>query len=324
MGLARSDVAGGAARLQRRRLCAVDRRASPGQRQCRRGRSARRARCRRCSTRSIPRPARSCGRAARRSPRSRAAGSRPPQARCISSRSTTRSTRLGYRWSTDSRPVGSLQSGVTVEVSVGSQSRQSQSWESHVWQSIGCLADYVRSVQRSSSAGTERAGFAQLPDGAGKDALVKVCGSCHQPERSASVRLTREGWEEVIADMIKRGAKGTDEEFGAVLEYLATNFLGEAPRPLNINRATNIELESVAGLTRKEAAAVLAYLDKVGRLQVARRAQEGSWTRLQENRSAQGLHRVLRAAASEGTEALGPTAAPSTGTRTPAASRSAP
>ena len=29
-------------------------------------------------------------------------------------------------------------------------------------------------------------------------------------------------------------------------------------------RATNIELESVAGLTRKEAAAVLAYLDKVG------------------------------------------------------------
>jgi len=105
---------------------------------------------------------------------------------------------------------------------------------------------------------------AQLPDGAGKDALLKVCGSCHQAERSASVRLTREGWEEVIADMIKRGAKGTDEEFVAVLEYLAANFLGEAPRPLNINRATNIELESVAGLTRKEAAAVLAYLDKVG------------------------------------------------------------
>jgi competence protein ComEA len=104
----------------------------------------------------------------------------------------------------------------------------------------------------------------QLPDDAGKDLLLKVCGGCHQPERSASVRLTREGWEEVIADMIKRGAKGTDEEFGIVLEYLTKHFLGDAPRPLNINRATNIELESVAGLTRKEAAAVLAYLDKVG------------------------------------------------------------
>ena len=106
--------------------------------------------------------------------------------------------------------------------------------------------------------------FAQLPDGPGKDTLVKVCGTCHQAERAASVRLTREGWEEVIGDMIKRGARGSDEEFKAALDYLATNFLGEASRPLNINRATNIELESVAGLTRKEAAAVLAYLDKIG------------------------------------------------------------
>jgi competence protein ComEA len=112
--------------------------------------------------------------------------------------------------------------------------------------------------------GSTRPAFAQLPEGPGKDLILKLCGACHQAERSASVRLTREGWEEVIADMIKRGAKGTDEEFGVILEYLATHFLGEAPRPLNINRATNIELESVAGLTRKEAAAVLAYLDTVG------------------------------------------------------------
>jgi hypothetical protein len=105
---------------------------------------------------------------------------------------------------------------------------------------------------------------AQLPDGPGKDLIFKLCGSCHQAERSVAVRLTREGWEDVIADMIKRGARGTDEEFATVLEYLATHFLGDAPRPLNINRANNVELESVAGLTRKEAAAVLAWLDKVG------------------------------------------------------------
>lgn len=104
----------------------------------------------------------------------------------------------------------------------------------------------------------------QLPEGPGKAELMKVCGSCHQAERSASVRLAREGWEGVIGDMIQRGAKGTDEEFNAILEYLSTHFLGDAPRPLNINRATNVDLESVAGLTRKEAAAVLAWLDKVG------------------------------------------------------------
>src|SRR5512145_2959675 len=57
-----------------------------------------------------------------------------------------------------------------------------------------------------------------LPDDPGKEELLKVCGACHQAERSASVRLTREGWEGVIGDMILRGAKGTDEEFGKILD----------------------------------------------------------------------------------------------------------
>jgi competence protein ComEA len=103
-----------------------------------------------------------------------------------------------------------------------------------------------------------------LPDGPGKAELQKVCGICHQPDRAAAVRLTREGWEGVIGDMIARGARGTDEEFAAVLNYLSTNFLGEAARPLNINKATNIELESVAGLTRKEAAALIEWRQKTG------------------------------------------------------------
>jgi competence protein ComEA len=104
----------------------------------------------------------------------------------------------------------------------------------------------------------------QLPDGPGKAELLKVCGTCHQPERSAAVRLTREGWEGVISDMIARGAKASDAEFAAILDYLTKNFLGDAPRPLNINKANNVELESVAGLTRKEAAALLKWLEQAG------------------------------------------------------------
>jgi competence protein ComEA len=104
----------------------------------------------------------------------------------------------------------------------------------------------------------------QLPDGPGKDALVKVCGTCHQPDRAAAVRLTKEGWEAVLADMVTRGAKGTDEEFAAVLGYLTTNFLGEAARPLNINSASQLDLEMVAGLKRTEAAAVMKFLESVG------------------------------------------------------------
>lgn len=103
-----------------------------------------------------------------------------------------------------------------------------------------------------------------LPDGPGKDQMVKVCGVCHEPQRAASIRLTREGWESTIGDMIARGAKGSDEDFQAILDYLSTNFLGEASRPLNVNTANSVELESVLLLLRKEAAAVIAYREKNG------------------------------------------------------------
>jgi competence protein ComEA len=107
-------------------------------------------------------------------------------------------------------------------------------------------------------------GQVTLPDGSGKEQMIKVCGLCHEPQRAASIRLTREGWQATIGDMIARGARGTDEEFQAVLEYLSTHFLGEAARPLNVNTATAIDLESVLLLLRKEAAAVIAYREKNG------------------------------------------------------------
>jgi competence protein ComEA len=103
-----------------------------------------------------------------------------------------------------------------------------------------------------------------MPDGPGKDVTVKICGVCHEPRRTASVRLTREGWASVIEDMQRRGAKGTDAEFAQVLDYLSTNFLGEAARPVNVNSAPQIDLEIVIGLLRKEAAAVIAYREKNG------------------------------------------------------------
>jgi hypothetical protein len=103
---------------------------------------------------------------------------------------------------------------------------------------------------------------AQLPPGPGQAETIRLCGTCHPPERGASVRLTREGWEDVITKMVNLGAKGTDAELEAVLEYLSTHFKGEAAVPLNLNRATSVELESIAGFLRKESAAWIAYRAK--------------------------------------------------------------
>ena len=127
-------------------------------------------------------------------------------------------------------------------------------------------APVALAVVALSCVGCLRAPPAQdsFPDGPGKDITVRVCGTCHPPARGAAVRLTRGGWQDVIAKMVSLGAKGTDEELAAVLDYLSANFKGEAPKPVNMNTAPAIDLESVAGLLRKEAAALIAYRTKHG------------------------------------------------------------
>src|ERR1700753_295241 len=64
----------------------------------------------------------------------------------------------------------------------------------------------------------------QFPDAPGRDTVQKVCGSCHGAEVIVPRGMTRQQWGDVIASMVTRGAKGTDEEFAQVLDYLSTNF----------------------------------------------------------------------------------------------------
>jgi hypothetical protein len=101
--------------------------------------------------------------------------------------------------------------------------------------------------------------IAAMPEGAARDLTIRVCGQCHEPQRAGSLRLTREGWEGVVAKMVGLGARASEPEFAEITNYLATNFKGEAPKPINMNTAEAIELEAVAGLLRKEAAAWIAY-----------------------------------------------------------------
>jgi competence protein ComEA len=104
----------------------------------------------------------------------------------------------------------------------------------------------------------------QLPNAPGKEQVVAICGKCHEPQRVAALRLTREGWEEVVAKMVALGAKASDEDLKQITDYLAENFKGEAAKPINMNSASSVDLESVAGLLRKEAAAWIAYRTKNG------------------------------------------------------------
>ena len=103
-----------------------------------------------------------------------------------------------------------------------------------------------------------------LPEGPGKEQTLRLCGTCHEAAKATSVKLTREGWVETIDRMKAFGASGADEDFAAVLEYLAMHFKGDVVRPLDMNTAEAIDLESVLQLLRRESRAVLEYRSKRG------------------------------------------------------------
>ena len=111
----------------------------------------------------------------------------------------------------------------------------------------------------------EMAAFrASLPDAPARDLTIRVCGQCHEPNRAAALRLTRDGWEAVMQKMKGLGASAlaTDAELAQITDYLAENFKGEAAKPINLNTASAIDLEAVAGLLRKEAAIWIEYRKK--------------------------------------------------------------
>ncbi len=106
--------------------------------------------------------------------------------------------------------------------------------------------------------------FAQLVDGPGRAETEKLCKGCHEMARSVSLRQDRAAWQRTLTKMTAFGMKGTDGEFAQVLDYLARNYpAGEVP-PVNINKATAIEMESGLSLRRSQAAAVIAYRTKNG------------------------------------------------------------
>ena len=105
----------------------------------------------------------------------------------------------------------------------------------------------------------------KLPEGPGKAATIKLCGSCHAAELVMNRRETIEGWSGVVEDMIRRGAKGSDDEFGEVVDYLAGNFpKSAAVAKINVNKAGAKDLASALGITDEQANAIVQYRETKG------------------------------------------------------------
>jgi competence protein ComEA len=108
----------------------------------------------------------------------------------------------------------------------------------------------------------------RLPDVPGKDTVVRVCTKCHGPGNIAKKRLSRDDWDDQVADMVERGAKGTPQELAAVVNYLTANFGPDAKVP--VNEAPLDELKSVLGLSSPEAVAIVEYRQAHGKFKAWR------------------------------------------------------
>jgi competence protein ComEA len=103
-------------------------------------------------------------------------------------------------------------------------------------------------------------GLAQdLPNGPGKEEVLKLCRDCHELDIVTMENRTKDGWKKTVAKMVDRGAEGTDEQFDAIIAYLSKNF-----GRINVNQAPAAEIVSALDFSAKEADAIVRYREKSG------------------------------------------------------------
>jgi competence protein ComEA len=109
--------------------------------------------------------------------------------------------------------------------------------------------------------GVAAMGQGKLPDGEGKETVLKVCSKCHGPEVVMGRGHTRDEWEGVVVEMVNAGAEGTDAEFISVVDYLTKNF----PKKIQVNKASATELGNGLEISAKEAESIVKYREENGK-----------------------------------------------------------
>jgi hypothetical protein len=85
-------------------------------------------------------------------------------------------------------------------------------------------------------------------------AFKRVCGNCHTPERIVASRRSSDQWQEVIENMITKGAKGSDDDFNSVFVFLMAHY-----GRVNVNRGDADALSQVLALSPADAQKIVDY-----------------------------------------------------------------
>ncbi len=65
---------------------------------------------------------------------------------------------------------------------------------------------------------------ATLPEKPGKSVVERVCAPCHGLAIVTATQRTREEWQDVVGNMVGRGAKASNSEVDQIVRYLSANF----------------------------------------------------------------------------------------------------
>jgi competence ComEA-like helix-hairpin-helix protein len=89
------------------------------------------------------------------------------------------------------------------------------------------------------------------------DTVKVVCGRCHTIDVFLNKPRSWERWNDVFADMTKRGATGTDDQLERVTRFFLENLT-----LINVNTSQAEELAGVLGVSDEVAQAIMARRER--------------------------------------------------------------
>lgn len=154
------------------------------------------------------------------------------------------------------KPRAGWQSTVDSMVAKGATASKEQ---------LDAIVTYLAAHFGPDDAASLNAAATVMPDGAGKQIILRECTACHLPDHFTKYRHTQEEWQAIVIRMAPRTRAITKEETDTVLKYLATNFpkVDDAGK-LNVNKATAQDISARLGLTADEAKALVDYRQRHG------------------------------------------------------------
>jgi len=75
-----------------------------------------------------------------------------------------------------------------------------------------------------TKAGSAKAAADSLPDGPGKEVVLKKCISCHSVQIVTNHHADADDWAQVVSKMIGRGAVISDDDADTIVDYLSAHF----------------------------------------------------------------------------------------------------